>query len=299
MKDGYSIGIAAYNEAANIGRLLDRLLLYAPRENGPSEVLVVASGCTDGTEGIVRRRVGRDRRVGLITEPARRGKAAAVNLFIGRAANDLLVLMSADVLPVGDAVPQLAGAFADPRVGVAAGRITPENDPRSFMGTYVNLFWSLHHRVALQGFKAGEVVAFRRVIEGIPEDTATDETWIAHLVLEKGYLSRYVPGAVFRNRGPDNVRDFLKVRRRHLAGYHHLKRLRPDWRLPETMDNPKVMGMLGDEISENRVNPMYLAAAVMLELWARLAAWWDFHVEGRNPSVWETAASTKRLSEDA
>jgi cellulose synthase/poly-beta-1,6-N-acetylglucosamine synthase-like glycosyltransferase len=296
MTAGYSVGIAAYNEAANIGRLLDRLVSHGPASWGPAEVLVVASGCTDATEAIVRARAERDGRIRLMVEPERRGKASAVNLLIARAAGDPLVLMSADVLPQGDAVARLIEPFADKGVGVTAGRIMPENDPKAFMGFYANLFWSLHHRVALQGFKAGEVVAFRRVFESIPGDTATDETWIVQRVLEKGLASRYVPEAVFCNRGPDNVRDFLKVRRRHLAGYHHLRKLRPDWRLPDTMDNRKVLKLLRAEISENGMNPAFLAGSLLLELWARLLARFDFQVAKKNHCVWETADSTKRLS---
>lgn len=289
----FSLGIAAYNEAANIGRLLDRLLIYQPDVSGLTEIVVVASGCTDETEDIVRKYAARDQRVRLITQPRREGKAAAVNLFIENAANDLLVLMSADVLPDDGALIHLIAPFSDDRVGITAGRIIPRNDRTSFMGFYVNLFWSLHHRIALKSFKAGEAVAFRKVIGAIPNDTATDETWIVQLVQERGYFPQYAPQAVFRNRGPDNIRDFLKVRRRHLVGYHHMLKLRPDWKLPDTMNNLMVLGLLKDELPANMKNAVLLTGSLLLELWARILAWYDFHLAKRNPFVWDMAASTK------
>jgi len=289
----FSVGIAAYNEAANIGRLLDRLLVYQMDVSGLAEVVVVASGCTDGTENIVRTYAARDQRIRLIIQPRREGKASAVNLFIKNSANDLLVLMSADILPDEGALELLVGPFADALVGVTAGRIIPQNERTSFMGFYVNLFWSLHHRIALKSFKAGEAVAFRKVFDAIPTDTATDETWIVQLVQERGYFPKYIPQAVFRNRGPNNIRDFLKVRRRHLVGYHHLLKLRPDWKLPDTMNNFKVVKLLKNEISFKPKDMVYLIGSLLLELWARVMARYDYYLAGKNPFMWEIAASTK------
>jgi cellulose synthase/poly-beta-1,6-N-acetylglucosamine synthase-like glycosyltransferase len=256
--------------------------------------MVVASGCTDGTEDIVRGYCSRDRRVSLVREPERAGKASAVNQFISRSAGDLLVLMSADILPEPGALSRLVRPFQDPKVGVTAGRVIPGNDPASFMGFYVQLFWKLHHRIALQGFKAGEAVAFRRVFEAIPPDTATDETWIVQLVREKGLGCRYVPEAVFHNRGPENIREFIKVRKRHLIGYYHLLKLRPDWRLPDTMDNRKVLKLLWQERPRTARGWLFTLGAVLLEAWARAMARREFYLAGKNPFIWETASSTKR-----
>ena len=293
----YSVGIAAYNEAANIGGLLDRLVTYRP-ESGLSEIIVIASGCTDGTEAIVRSYAGRDERVRLISESQRRGKAAAVNVFIENSQNDLLVLLSADVLPEAGALDRLLEPFSDEMTGVTAGRIIPLNDRSSFMGFYVNLFWALHHRIGLHSFKAGEAVAFRKVFHGIPDDTATDETWIVQLVQEKGFFPKYVPHAILHNRGPENFRDFLKVRRRHLIGYYHMLKLRPDWKLPDTMNNLLILGFIKDEVPADMKNLLYLFGSIFLELSARILAWYDFHLAHKNPFVWDTASSTKKLEDE-
>lgn len=294
----YSVGIAAYNEAANIGRLLDRLVSYSAGSYGPQDIVVVASGCTDRTEDIVREFSGRDARVRLVSQPRRSGKASAVNLFISRAECDLLVLMSADILPDPEALDWLIQPFQNARVGVTAGRVIPGNDPGGFMGFYVQLFWNLHHRIALQSFKAGEAVAFRRVFDEIPNDTATDETWIVQMVRQKGFEPCYVPKAVFRNRGPDNIGDFLKVRKRHLIGYYHLHKLRPDWRLPDTMDNRKVLKLLWQERPDTVRGWLFTIGAILLEAWARALARGEFFIFGSNPFIWETASSTKRLEDN-
>lgn len=46
-----SVGIMAYNEEANIGRLLGSVLGQRFTHGYLKEIIVVASGCTDRTEG--------------------------------------------------------------------------------------------------------------------------------------------------------------------------------------------------------------------------------------------------------
>jgi len=75
----------AHNEEANIGQLLQRLLEQQLTTVTIAEIIVVASGCTDRTEEIVRQWAARDERVKLLTQPMREGKASGVNLFLREA----------------------------------------------------------------------------------------------------------------------------------------------------------------------------------------------------------------------
>ena len=84
-----SIGIMAYNEEANIGRLLSSLLGQSLAHAKLTEIFVVASGCTDRTEEIVNFYVQKDDRIKLVTQPRREGKASAINLFLSRASGDI------------------------------------------------------------------------------------------------------------------------------------------------------------------------------------------------------------------
>nr|NIN64639.1 glycosyltransferase [Anaerolineae bacterium]NIN94878.1 glycosyltransferase [Anaerolineae bacterium]NIQ77929.1 glycosyltransferase [Anaerolineae bacterium] len=49
-----SVGITAHNEEANIARLLDAMLTQQLDEVEITEIIVVASGCTDNTCDIAR-----------------------------------------------------------------------------------------------------------------------------------------------------------------------------------------------------------------------------------------------------
>jgi glycosyltransferase involved in cell wall biosynthesis len=55
-----SLGIMAHNEAANIGRLLARVGASRLEQVAVAEIIVVASGCTDDTEAIVREAAAAD-----------------------------------------------------------------------------------------------------------------------------------------------------------------------------------------------------------------------------------------------
>src|SRR5688572_13315895 len=71
-----TITVPCYNEAANIGETLDRLLaLDYPADH--RQILVISDASTDGTDDIVRGYANRG--VELLRLPDRRGKSAAEN----------------------------------------------------------------------------------------------------------------------------------------------------------------------------------------------------------------------------
>lgn len=290
-----SVGVMAYNEERNIARLLNALCQQELQKVVISEIVVVASGCTDDTVKIVENLSRQNSKIKLSIQPKREGKARAINLFIKNAKTDILVLESADTLPDEESIENLIKPFMDAKVGMTAAHILPLNRPDTFMGFYINLFWQLHHEIAIKFFKAGEMVAFRKVIDEIPFDTATDETSIAALIIKNGYELVYCPDSIVRNRGPENLKDFLKVRRRHLVGYYHLKKIWPDAYIPATMNNFLVLQLVLKDMKWNLKSVTWTFGAIFLEAFARLLALYDWHITRYNPYIWQVAESTKRL----
>jgi biofilm PGA synthesis N-glycosyltransferase PgaC len=218
-----SIGIMAYNEEANIGRILEALVSQRTAKVTLSEIVVVASGCTDRTGSIVQEWARRDGRIRLFVQPKRKGKASAINQFLPQAQEKIVVLCSADLLPEADAIEQLVAPFADPAVGLTTGRPVPVNDPGTFMGFAAHLLWDLHHQINLRSFKAGEMIAFRKIFERIPYHTSVDEASIEPVIRGQGYEVRYVPTAILHNKGPLTVGDYLRRRRSNYAGHLALR----------------------------------------------------------------------------
>ena len=195
-----TIGIMAYNEAANIGRLLEGLITQETNTVEISRIIVVASGCTDDTEAIVREKISQDQRIRLLIQSKREGKASAVNLFMEHARSaEIIVLASADLLPVPRAIEALVFPFIDPAVGMVGGHPVPTNPRDTFMGFGVNLLWDLHHQVSKIRPKMGELISFRNIFRQIPNDTAVDEASIEPLIIGQGMKLRYAPEAIVRH----------------------------------------------------------------------------------------------------
>ncbi len=286
------MGIMAHNEEANIGRLLARVRESRLNDVEIAEIIVVASGCTDGTEDVVRAAAVLDPRICLISQPTREGKASAMNLFIQHASSDVLVLSSADLLPGEDTLERLVAPFADPEIGMTASRPEPVNDPATFMGFAAHLLWDLHHEMNLSGFKAGELVAFRKVFERIPPHTAVDEASVEPLIRGQGYAVRYVPEAIVYNKGPDTVEDFLRQRRRIYAG--HLEMQRQLGYSVSTMSGTKIAGLLLRHLDWRPKQFLWTCRVVAMEVYGRFLGRRDFKSR-RSHTVWEIASTTKEL----
>lgn len=285
-----SIGIMAYNEAANIGRLLEALLDQQTSTCVIEEVIVLASGCTDTTEAIVRRFSALDPKIKLLVQPRREGKASAVNLFMRHAQSDILVLVGADTIPLPTSIQRLLDPFVDPTVGMTGGHPIPINDPHTFMGFGVNLLWDLHHQIALQTPKLGELTAFRRVFYRIPYDSAVDEASMEPLICGQGYQLRYVPEAIVRNRGAETVSDFLKQRRRIYAG--HLNMRHGQGYAVSTMSGFRILTALLRSWRSDWRYFLWTPAVIGLEIYGRFLGWMDFYNK-RDHTIWDVAVTTK------
>ncbi|MBW1855163.1 MAG: glycosyltransferase [Deltaproteobacteria bacterium] len=289
-----SLGIMTYNEEANIGRLMRSVLKQKFTHAHLKEIFIVSSGCTDRSEEIVRNFMKQDRRVTLLIQPRREGKASAINLFLSEASGEILILESGDTIPEQGTLDKLVAPFKDPCIGMTGAHPVPVNSKKTFIGFSVHLMWALHHKIALMSPKLGELVAFRNFVRKIPNDTAADEASIEGIVKEKGYGLHYVPDAVVENKGPENIRDFIKQRRRIAAGHKHL--LREQEHEVSTLDSKMILRMLIQEHSWKFRETLWTFGAVTLELIGRILGYYDFYIRKKNPFVWDIASSTKNLN---
>lgn len=288
-----SIGVFAHNEANNIIRLLEAIIAQQLKVAEISELIVVSSASTDGTDNLVRIFAETHSSVRLITQAKREGKSAAINLFIGEAKEQVLVIISGDVIPADTTIEKLVSAFSDASVGATGGRPCPVNSPNTFMGYAVHLLWRLHHRMALISPKLGEMIAFRKVMNSIPADSAVDEASIEAMVKAKNLSLLYIPQAVIHNKGPENLKDFIKQRRRIQNGHLWLKSHQSYQVISQ--DNGTLAAILYAELKENLIDLPKLILVVALEAGCRMLGSWDFYICGKNPFTWEIARSTKNL----
>ncbi len=221
------VGICAYNEENNIGLVLQNLISEQDLPND-CKILVVCSGCTDGTPEIVREFQKRDERIELIIESVRKGKASALNTIfkIARGSAGILVLVNADALPKHGSVKRLIFELATSNAGAVFAQPVPFEGVRGFSYKIVHVIWRLHHVISLfQTPKlSGELCAIRMsCLPEIPENVATDEPYIELAIRNQGYNIVYVPEAFVYIRCPTNVVDLLKQRKRIQLGHMQLK----------------------------------------------------------------------------
>ena len=290
-----SIGITAHNEAANMGQLLEALLVQDTTQVQIDEILVVSSGSIDGTDDIVRQWEKKDARIKLLRQAKREGKASAINLLIRAAKNEILVLESADTLPLANTVENLVRPLQDKGVGMTGGHPVPLNSDTTIIGAVVHLMWELHHRLALESPKLGEMVAFRRVIDSIPLESAVDEASLEGLIRGAGFALLYVPEAIVLNKGPENIRDFIVQRRRIQAGHLWL-RSNSGYQV-STKNVSRILRHLVQATVPSGRGLLVGAVAIILEALGRGLGWLDFKVLGKNPFVWKVAQSTKSLEQ--
>ena len=288
-----SIGIMAYNEEANIGQLLDALIKQNLSVCSIIEIFVVASGSVDRTEDIVRDCMQIDKRIKLLTQEKREGKASAINLFLSMTKGDICVLESGDTIPEKHTIEKLASPFVDTDIGMTGARPVPVNRNDSFIGYSVNLLWRLHHRISLKHPKLGELVAFRNIVKEIPNDTAVDEASIEAIITDADYRLKYIGDALVYNKGPENLTDFLKQRRRIAAGHLHLK-LSEGYTV-STQSWERIIRPFIKEVDWRGVEIFWSIGTVFLEILGRVLGYYDFYIKKRNPFIWDIAGSTKEV----
>jgi GT2 family glycosyltransferase len=288
-----AIGVTAHNEEQNIGALLDRLR-RVEIAGARLRIIVVASGCTDATVAIAQRMAASDARIEVLVDPERRGKAVAIDQLLDAARDaDIVIMESADTLPDDGAIQALVRRFDDPRVGMVGARPVPQDDASTFLGFTVQLLWRLHHAVATRSPKQGELVAWRNLIRGIPEDAAVDEAYLEAEIVRLGYALAYEPGAVVRNRGPATIRAFVAQRRRIHAGHRALAdsaRYRP-----ATRDHALLARLGIAELRRHPARAHWILGAALLEVWCSVLGLWDHRVAGRDHAVWDVIEGTKAL----
>lgn len=288
-----SIGIIVYNEAKNIGTLLERITAESYDDVEITEIIVVSSACTDGTDEIAGYYQKIDKRVKLITEPERKGKSSAINLFLKNSTNDLLIIESGDTQPAKGTIRKLILPFLDPSVGMTGGRPVPVNSSITFSGYAVNLMWKLHHKMALKSPKLGEMIAFRRVFDSIPAESAVDEASIEAIMDEKKLKKIYIPEAIIKNKGPEEISGFIKQRKRIETGHLWLKK-KHNYRVI-SQDKAVLISLLKEEIAEKPQDMFKIFAVMFVEIYARLLGRFDYFVKRSNPFTWEIIKSTKDL----
>lgn len=218
-----SVIIPAFNrEGVILRKLRNTLSLRYPAQL--MEVLVVADGCTDRTEELVRR--VRDPRVRLISLPAG-GRLASLQQAVTRAKGEILVFTDPNVMLRRSALRNLIRNFADWHVGGACGEVRSRRRRKGdalglgevLFARYDNVVRRLEGALGSVHAAESALYAIRRGLFVPPRNLAqADDVAISMRVVLSGKRVVYEPGAVcFRDVQLDGAREMR--RRRHVVNY--------------------------------------------------------------------------------
>ncbi|MGI8419921.1 MAG: glycosyltransferase [Candidatus Levyibacteriota bacterium] len=285
-----SICIPAYNEGKNIKKLLHALSMQVTKYVEIKKIIVVCSGCTDKTENCVKAFAKANKKIILITEKQRNGKASAINRFLKIAHEEIVVIESADTIPEKDTIEKLCIPFLkDKSIGMTGGAPIPVNDPNTFLGYIIHSWWWFHRNIP----RFGEIIAYRNILPQISMKTAVDEAYIQAKLVKKGYKPVHIDEARVKNKGPETVADLIKQRRRIYNGHarlHAQEHVKID-----NMTKSSVYLILYKYKIHNIKQLFWLIGGIGLELYARFLGFYDTVIKHKNPYIWDTAKTTKRL----
>lgn len=287
----FTIGICAYNEEKNIDNLLSFLITQ-----GQMEIIVIASGCTDGTVPLAQKYYPR---VKTVIQEKREGKASAVNLLIQEARGDIIILIGADTLPTEKVIGQIVDTFENPEVGMVGCRPLPTNNSKTFTGYACHLIWKAHHELNMinpENPKLGELTAFRKIFQRIDPNTLVDEAQMEPIIKAQGYKLKYLPNAVVHNRGPETIPDFIKQRKRIHKG--HLLLGKKVGYIVASRDRLKSAMAILRATTWTPKGILYTLCTVILEIYARYLAGRDVMKDRVEAPQWEIIETTKLLSDD-
>jgi cellulose synthase/poly-beta-1,6-N-acetylglucosamine synthase-like glycosyltransferase len=296
-----AVGIAAYNEANNIGRLLKTLSKETLGDGfSLDDICVVASGCTDGTEEVVKRCMKLDPRIRLLVEKERKGKASAINILLAKCKSDVLIMEPADTIPQNNSLRSLVLPFKRKSIGATSGTEIPVNSEHSVMGLIPHVQWKLFDYVSQSEDKdgtyyrlCGEFCAIRTgIVNRIPETIVNDDAYIGLQIKRAGYDIAFVPEAKVIGKGPANVGEYVTQRRRVIYGHMQLEK--ENNAHVATINPSQILKALPRMIGLRPKKLLGTIAAVALEAFSTLLARMDMR-QGKSHRKWRMVPSTKSL----
>jgi cellulose synthase/poly-beta-1,6-N-acetylglucosamine synthase-like glycosyltransferase len=216
-----SLVIPTWNEEKTIlGKLKNTLVLNYPKDK--LEIIVIDSGSTDKTKSIVKK----FKRVRLIEEKERNGKAIALNKAFKFCNGDIIVITDADSRLRKDILLKSMPYFSDPKIGALTGKlvlINPnENSATKIEKTYRSFYHLIRNAESILDSTTifhGPFSAFRKdAIEDIFEDSVADDTELAFRVRKNKYKTILVNDALFWEYTPAKISERTKLKQRRAQG---------------------------------------------------------------------------------
>lgn len=288
-----TIGIPAYNEAANITTIVQKLLLQKEIGFHLEKIIVVSDGSTDDT--VARVRAIEDSRVVIQSDKKRIGKSARLNQLFRTIKSDILILVDADIIIKDNRLLAKALENTDiAKAGIVGVNACPL-PARKFFEQTIEAGVSVMKRIAKRWRNGDNYLSFKGcflVLDGkfaksihMPDSLVNNDAYLYFAALEKGYMPAYAEKCVVYYRSPMVLADQVKQSSRYQSSReeltHYFKR---NW---NDEYNPPLAIVTKSVLQSLIKDPLYLAGYIGIFFLTKVQK------QKNIKSIWSIASSTK------
>lgn len=293
-----TIGIPAYNEAANIAHLLVDILLQREEDFVLEKIVILSDGSSDATVEKARA-VSDDKRIRVIDDKRRMGKAERLNEIMRETKSDILVLLDADIQLAGqyflhDLIePELRG-----EADLSAGRVLALK-PKSAVAYALDAGLFCKNFI-FENWRAGKNVytccgvaraLSRRCYETLRfSESVGEDAYSYFFAVKSGLRYAFTPEASVYIKHPATITDYLRQSRRFtqskslFLSEFGVKFVEAEYALPKKL---LIAGVLYAVL----YRPISFCLYIVLNV---LSNWKTLSSEVLAPT-WEVATSSKQL----
>ena len=294
-----TIAICALNEEANVGKLLESIMIQKEVGYKLERIWLISDGSTDRTVAIAK---SFGKRVEVTDYKERAGKSSRLNEIYTGVTSDIVVQPDADVIlgheyVLRDVIKPFIG---HPEIGMTGGNAIPL-PAETFLEKAVNYTLEVYipFRKTLNGGNnilsaTGRLLALRREVFRnikVPKDTIANDGFVYFCTITQGYSYRYAPTADVYFRSPQTLKDHISQSTRFLATHNWMKQFFP----PELVEReyhvparPLYLSMLKQFVK----HPALSGYIFLLNKYCALRA---MILKKKINAIWDIVYSTKRL----
>ncbi len=305
-KPTVTIGIPAYNEEANIGKLLRTLLAQKQENFVLKKILVVSDGSTDTTESVVAS--FNDPVVKLLRNTKRLGQPNVQNLIAKKASTDILVLINADVLPRNKnfLAEVIRPFYIDNKIGIV-GADTLSVKPQTFFEKVIvtgrefkkNIYRKINGGSNVYLCHGRARALSKQIYKKIqwPHDCAED-AYSYFYCITNGFKFKFCPEAVVYFRSPSKLIGHKKQHDRFIEGRENLGNhfdkylLSKEYNIPGKIFFRRLLISLARD--PLRIS-LYLTTTLFLEILRFVNTSIGKKDKRENYSLWQMTISSKKI----
>ncbi len=294
-----TIGVPAYNEEANIQKLLLSILEQKVTGFSLEKIIVLSDGSSDGMVEKVKQL--NNPLIKTWDYKVRKGKSYHLNTFFKRIDSDILILFDADVILRGNDVliNLIKPLLKEKKVGLVSGDFQPihvENFIEKANKATINVFEALRRE-----FKGGNnvlgctgrLMAVRKDLYKklfVPHRMVLNDIYMYFDCLANGYEFRHAYDAHVYYQLPTTISDYTSQYKRFIIGAHRIKRIFDQlYEMEYAIPAKRMNELKWKEFLKSPILCLFIAAINFA--YKYLALLEDKKTDGK----WKMAVTTKKL----